>query len=123
MDERCRQDLVNEIVESGIKLGTEKSINKFDELIYTDYYCEHDYGVRNIDGIRCVCLDCGDAVSEYNYGKLYEVKPEADLRNIRRKYLKFLQKRSSEGAIDKLSEETGMTLRREIIGRPSRYHW
>ena len=86
-----------------------------DQLIWENYNCNHEYGVRkDTKKSECLCLDCGDAISEFGYQKLYNVNSKGDLRTIRRMYLELLQSMNSHDCIVEMQKEYGLKLRRTI---------
>ncbi len=118
MYEKDRLRLIDKLNSADVEPKSDESVSMLNEIIYTDYICEHEYGVRRVNPnnkkAECLCLDCGDAVSEFGYQKLYNSDNKTSLRNIRREYLKLLQEMSSHDCVQELCKESGLKLRRVI---------
>ena len=77
MKEFDRINLINKLKEERKKAGlsarltaSDSNIIKLDLLIFTEYYCNHEYGIKS--GMNYRCLDCGDSLSEMFYENIYE---------------------------------------------------
>ncbi len=83
------------------------------ELLYFDYECEHEYGIRTIDPVtyesKCICLDCGRHIDDSMFEKIFDLDNKYYLTDVRKRYLSLLQDNSSLESISILMSEFELT--------------
>lgn len=114
MNERDRVKLIKKLDNFNCDSIYERT-ELLDQLIWENYNCKHEYGIRrDAKKSECLCLDCGEAISEFSYQKLYNIDSKSHLSNVRNRYLELLQVMNSQDSVSELSKEQGLTLRRTI---------